>query len=401
MIIVFCNQCGHRIAQAEIDRRKCESLPEPDPLMCEACSQAKIAPQVGKETVTGFGMTPGSNTIRRKTSAANMLPRLARKEPGRTPVIDKAKPIAVIAAGGLLLVVIASAVLLGGLTGEPRIAEVKRDPVVFTERTIDKPRVEVKPTVQSPGVTQAPDNQRPKPVETPNPVETPSKPSVVETSKIVEASNPSIVEAPKPLLEQPKPEASAESNLAKITDVLVLREKIKELGTKAPRDQVRRLSLMPSPEDPELTVYTSKFGKNNPNNIHADYESKIAMVEDRNEPAVRVSGGSDRLACYFKVGAPFVNRLRVRMRVCHQGLKDLHLSVAAVNGVRFKVSVKAPPEGQWSDITVDCSDAVSRDIKLNNLALQHIEVYGFRKVEKDNGAWLELSKFDLVSGGKP
>jgi len=43
MIIVFCNQCGQRIAQAEIDRRKCESLTESDPLICEACSQAKIA----------------------------------------------------------------------------------------------------------------------------------------------------------------------------------------------------------------------------------------------------------------------------------------------------------------------------------------------------------------------
>lgn len=394
MIIVFCNQCGQRIAQAEVDRRKCEPLPEPDPRICEACLHAKIATKVGDEMATS--MPPGSNTIRRKTSAANMLPRPVRKEPARTPVIDKAKPIAVIAAGGLLLVVISSAVLLSGPTGEPRIAEVKRDPVVFTERTTDRPSVEVKPAVQSPEVTQASDNQRPKPVETPNP-------PVVEAPKTVETSNPSIVEAPKPLLEKPKPEASVESSLEKITDVLVLREKIKELGVKAPRDQVRRLSLMPSPEDPELTVYSSKFGKNNPiDNIHADYESKIAMVEDRSELAVRVSGGSDRVACYFKkLGAPFVNRLRVRMRVCHQGLKDLRLSVAAVNSVRFHVDVKAPPEGQWSDVTVDFSAEASKGIKLNNLALQHIEVQGFRKVEKDNGAWLELSKFDLVSGGKP
>ncbi len=49
MIIVFCNQCGQRIAQAEVDRRKCEPLPEPDPLICEACLHAKIATKVGDE----------------------------------------------------------------------------------------------------------------------------------------------------------------------------------------------------------------------------------------------------------------------------------------------------------------------------------------------------------------
>lgn len=384
MVILYCDKCGKRIPNAEILRRGIDEKQPPESIACETCAQKGVAASVAAgmgstavlvaqrsevmkppKPVTGEAaaivakpVDAPPQTSRQRPATSNALPKAPKPEVSDKPKKENAKLIAVFSAAGLLLIVLV-VLVFGGSSKESQEAKNAGSTAAPGEKTTAKPAVDVK-------------NAGPSP----NPV-TPAQKTTVE---------------------QPKPPPPAASELAQITDPAVLREKIKELGVKAPRDEVRRLSNMAGPDEPEKTV-VAKFAKNNPDEIRSDYGSKVAMAEDKNEPAVKVTDGEDRLACYFRPGTFFTNRMRVKMRIFQHGLKDMRLSIQTLNNIRYNINFKPPPEGAWGDVTVDCAAAVVDGVKLNNLAIQHIEVHGFRKGGKE-GTFFELSKFDVVNGGQ-
>jgi hypothetical protein len=340
-------------------------------------------------------------TSRQRPATSNALPKAHKPEAADKPKKENAKLIAVFSAAGLLLIVLV-VLMFGGTSKESQEAKNAGAPSVPGEKSVAKPALDVKnpapsPSPAAPSPAPRQPSETPKPPAQTNPVE---PPKLLEPTKPQEDTKPS--EPPKPA-EQPKPAeppvAPAATDLAQMNDPAVLREKINELRNKAPRDQVRRLASMAAPDEPEKTVYSARFAKNNPDEIRADYDAKVAMVEDKNEPAVKVTDGGDRLACYFRPGTLFANHIRVKLRIFPQGIKDMRLSIQTLVGIRYNINFKAPAEGAWGDVTVDCGAAVVDGVKLHNLAIQHIEVHGFRKGGKE-GTFFELSKFDVVNGGQ-
>ncbi|MBI3830276.1 MAG: hypothetical protein HY291_12210 [Planctomycetes bacterium] len=405
MVILYCDKCGKRIQNAEILRRGIDEKQPPESIACEACAQKGAAMSVAAgmgstavlvaqrsevlkppKPVTGEAaaivarpMDAPPQTARQRPATSIGLPKAQKPEAPAKPKKENTKLIAVFSAAGLLLIVLV-VLLFGGSSKETQEAQTKNAPGAAAEKSAAKPALDVK-------------NPVPLPVPA-GPLLTPAQP------KPPVQANPDALKPAEPakLEEPPKPAPPAATDLAQITDPAVLREKIKDLGNKAPRDEVRRLSNLAGPDEPEKTI-VAKFAKNNPDDIRSDYDSKVAMAEDKNEPAVKVTDGGDRLACYFRPGTPFTNRMRVNLRVFQVGLREMRLSIMVVNGIRYNIGFKAPTEGQWGDVTVDCSAAVADGVKLHNLAIQHIEVHGFRKGGKE-GTFFELSKFDVVTGGQ-
>ncbi|MCW8133967.1 MAG: hypothetical protein KIS92_26715, partial [Planctomycetota bacterium] len=189
--------------------------------------------------------------------------------------------------------------------------------------------------------------------------------------------------------------APAATDLSQIADVAELREKLRALGAKAPREELRRVSSMPAPSEPEKVAFSIDFTKKD---THGDYDTKVEMVNDQGEAAAKMTKGDDRLACYFRPPVIFTNNARINLRIFHEGLRDMRLSVQTVHNLRFNFNFKPPDEGKWGDVVVDLSKVAADGVKLQNIVIQHIEVHGFRKAAKGD-QFFELSKFEIVTGG--
>jgi len=407
MLILFCEKCGKRVGQAELERRGMGNAPPGSVVICEACGAAPAVqvamtasgaalktavqsegstavlvahrseiikpPSDGKSETAAPPEAAGKTGRRVKTSGATLpsTPKAAERQPP--------KPVLLIVGG-----TVAAAVVLGLIV------------VLFAGGGNEEQTAKKATTAPAPVPAPAPAQPKNWPVPS---VErtTPAKPADVRPPATEKPPAPQPVSNPPPAV--PKPPAPAASGLGSITDVKELRDKVKQLGRSTPREELRRLTGMIPPAEPEKVVFAGKFEKNAHSEFRGDYSSKLEYVDQQGEAALKITEGDDRLAFYYQTGSEFANNLRIRLRIFNQGLKDMRFSIQTPFNVRFNIPFKPPAEGQWGEVTVDCTKTLVDGVKLSNIPLQHIEVHGFRRGDKASGAWFAVSKFEILSGG--
>ncbi|MFH0937811.1 MAG: hypothetical protein V1899_00775 [Planctomycetota bacterium] len=191
--------------------------------------------------------------------------------------------------------------------------------------------------------------------------------------------------------------AARQDILLQSTDVDVLRTALEAQGNRAPLDAIQRLGELPSPSLAETVMYKANIDQGNPNRWRRDRGSTVTLTTEEGEKCLKVEKGNDRLSCYGNVDVP-VNRTRVKLRLFQKGLNKMQLSISCKMHQRFNVGFSLPPEGQWQDVVVDISKAMSNKIKIANQPMDHIEIHGFRKAA-NNGAYFLLANVEVINGG--
>lgn len=395
MIILYCETCGKRIAQDQLDTLGIkEALPD-NKYFCIQCQPAAATPSSARASMRGMRPATADRII--PPSGSNLK---KQQQPG-TP--RHGTPAVVVPSGNMKWVAAIGAGVVVGLvlifaTGSRETSASRKETVARVEPEVSRKGV----TTPPPEVKAAPvRDQQPvaNVVRTPAPVPAPTPPPVAQQNPQTPQLSPKEeyeLRVKQGLIKKEEP-AAAPADVAGLTDVDSLRKHLLKIGRGAPRDLVKKLGEMPPPDMAETVAFDAHPGSGGTGVWSGDYNSKVSAVTVDGEKGVKAEKGSDRVAMYFN--APIAaNRSRLVMRVHQTGLSEIRISINCSLGVRFRMDIKAPPEGQWSDVTADLNKLRGDDgIQFENQPVQHIEIHGLRKAA-NNGASFVLSKCQVVSG---
>ena len=424
MLILYCEKCGKRIPQAMLDAMgvavaeperqyyctDCASTAPPAPVSARGSgTHAATAPLSGRPPSGGVRvMKPPSEfaqavrppTAMRAKRVTESAMRRQQTPGGEFQARPSSMKWAALVAGGVFL--LAAAVILmfsGGKKPETAVAQENPKPAEHKESREVK---EDKPNVPQP-TPPAPINREPvKHAETPGPGATPTPAANAQAHELSpkeqyeqRLKEGKIKPAAPPL--QTAPPVS-DASLMEMTDPAALREKLTALGQGAPHDAIKHLGELPPPAIAETVIYKSDFQKNDTHGWASDYSAKVTAGTFEGENGFKVENGEDRVACYK--GFDFAtNHTHLKFRIFQKGLNRMQISIASVFMGRFNTALPLPPEGKWTDISIDASKLTSDGVKFENIPVKHLEIHGFRTAQ-NNGAYFIVSKVEIVNGGK-